>query len=44
MNNGIEKVVEIQLSKEEKANFDLSIEAVKKLFEAAIKIDKDLAD
>ena len=43
-NNGIEKVVEIQLSKEEKANFDLSIEAVKKLFEAAIKIDKDLAD
>ena len=41
-NNGIEKVVEIQLSKEEKVNFNLSIKAVRELFEAAVKIDKDL--
>jgi len=41
---GIEKIVELPLDKNEKRNFDLSIKAVQKLFEAAIKIDKDLAN
>jgi malate dehydrogenase len=41
---GIQKVIEIALSEEEKANFDLSINAVKELFEVAVKIDKDLAN
>jgi malate dehydrogenase len=36
---GIEKIVEIDLSSEEKQNFDHSINAVKELFEAAKKID-----
>jgi len=40
--NGIEKVVELPLNKNEKGNFDLSINAVKKLFDDAIKIDPDL--
>jgi len=40
---GVEKVIEIPLDKNEKANFDLSIKAVKELFRAAVKIDKDLA-
>ena len=40
---GIEKVVEINLSGEEKTNFDHSIGAVKELFEAAKKIDNSLA-
>ena len=39
---GIEKVVEINLSSEEKENFDHSINAVKELFDAAKKIDKSL--
>ena len=39
---GIEKVVEIDLSGEEKTNFDHSIGAVKELFEAAKKIDNFL--
>ena len=39
---GVEKVVELPLNKDEKANFDLSINAVKKLFLSAIKIDNDL--
>ena len=43
-NSGIEKIVELSLSKDEKINFDLSITAVKELFEAAVKIDKDLAN
>ena len=43
-NKGVEKVVELPLDKNEKKNFDLSIKAVKKLFEAAVKIDKDLAN
>ena len=43
-NKGVEKVVELPLDKNEKTNFDLSIKAVKKLFEAAVKIDKDLAN
>ena len=42
-NTGIEKIVELKLSKEEKANFDTSIKAVKELFKAAVRIDKDLA-
>jgi len=41
-NNGIEKIVELSLSKEEKVNFNLSIKAVRELFEVAVKIDKDL--
>ena len=40
--SGIEKIVEIDLSSEEKQNFDHSINAVKELFEAAKKIDKNL--
>ena len=40
---GVEKIVELTLDKNEKANFDLSIKAVRELFEAAIKIDSDLA-
>jgi len=43
-NKGVEKVVELPLDENEKKNFDLSIKAVQKLFEAAIKIDKDLAN
>ena len=39
---GVEKVIELSLNKDEKANFDLSINAVKKLFLSAIKIDNDL--
>ncbi len=37
--NGVEKIVEIKLSPEEKSKFDKSIEAVRDLFEAAKKID-----
>jgi malate dehydrogenase len=37
--SGIEKIVEIDLSSEEKQNFDHSINAVKELFAAAKKID-----
>jgi len=40
---GIEKVVEINLSGEEKENFDHSINAVKELFDAAKKIDSNLS-
>ena len=40
--SGIEKIVEIDLSSEEKQNFDHSINAVKELFEAAKKIDRNL--
>jgi malate dehydrogenase len=40
--NGIEKVIEIKLNNKEKSNFDLSIKAVKELFDAAMKIDPDL--
>ena len=43
-NNGIEKIVELPLNKEEKVNFEISIKAVRELFVAAIKIDKDLAN
>ena len=37
--SGVEKIIEINLSKEEKNNFDISIKAVKDLYASAIKID-----
>ena len=40
--NGIEKIIEINLSKDEKKDFDRSISAVEELFAAAKKIDKNL--
>jgi len=40
--NGVEKIIELNLSGEEKSNFELSIKAVKELFEAAVKIDNSL--
>jgi malate dehydrogenase len=40
--SGVEKVVEINLSEEEKNSFDNSINAVKELFAAAAKIDPNL--
>ncbi len=39
---GVEKVIEIQLSEDEKKQFDNSIKAVKDLFIAGIKIDNSL--
>jgi malate dehydrogenase len=39
---GVEKIIELELSKEEKDNFNKSIEAVKVLFEAAKRIDASL--
>ena len=39
---GVEKIIELELSKEEKDNFNKSIEAVKVLFDAAKKIDESL--
>ena len=39
---GVEKVIEIKLEKNELENFKISIKAVEDLFLAAIKIDKDL--
>ena len=41
--NGVEKIIEIELSPEERENFEKSIEAVKELFNAAKKIDKSLS-
>ena len=40
--NGVEKVEEINLQNNEKNEFNKSVDAVKKLWEAAIKIDPDL--
>ncbi len=40
--SGVEKIVELKLSEEEKLNFDKSVEAVRELFNAAKKIDKSL--
>jgi malate dehydrogenase len=40
--NGIEKIEEIELDDKEKSEFRHSIEAVKKLWEAASAIDPDL--
>jgi malate dehydrogenase len=39
---GVEKIIEINLSEDEKLNFNKSIKAVKDLFDAAKKIDPDL--
>jgi malate dehydrogenase len=41
-NKGVESIVEINLSDNEKKDFDHSISAVKELFEAARKIDKTI--
>ena len=40
--NGVEKIVEINLSNVEKKQFDLSIKAVRDLYQAAKNIDKNL--
>ncbi len=40
--DGVEKVIEIKLSEEEKKQFDNSIKAVQELFDAAKKIDNSL--
>ena len=40
--NGVEKIIEIDLSLEEKKQFDYSIKAVQELFDAAKKIDNSL--
>ena len=40
---GVEKIVELELNKEERENFKKSVEAVKDLFSAAKKIDNSLA-
>ena len=39
---GVEKVIELKLTNDEKMNFKKSVESVKELFNAARKIDKDL--
>ena len=39
---GVEKIVELELSSEETENFKNSISAVRELFSAAKKIDKEL--
>ena len=41
--DGVEKVIEIKLNDKEKENFDISINAVKEVFEAAVKIAPFLA-
>ena len=40
--NGVEKVVEIKLSSEEKEQFNKSVKAVKDLYNAGKKIDSSL--
>ena len=40
--NGVEKIIELNLSENEKSNFVKSIDSVKDLFNAAIKIDSKL--
>ena len=39
---GVEKIIELELSSEEKINFDKSIQSVRDLFSAAKKIDTKL--
>ena len=41
--NGVEKIIEINLEKDEKENFEKSIKAVKELFDNAKKIDSSLS-
>ena len=40
--SGVEKIIELDLNNEEKKNFEISIKAVKDLYESAKKIDKSL--
>ena len=40
--NGVEQIIELNLSAEEKSNFEKSVKTVKDLFDAAKKIDPDL--
>ena len=40
--NGVEKIIELNLSSEEKVNFENSVKSVRELLNAARKIDKDL--
>ena len=42
--NGVEKIVEINLNEEEKVGFDHSVDAVKGLMDAVKAIDPALAD
>tara|TARA_Y100000590_G_scaffold102491_1_gene116471 strand:+ start:357 stop:1304 length:948 start_codon:yes stop_codon:yes gene_type:complete len=41
-NKGVEKIIELDLSNEEKKQFDFSIKAVQELFDSAKKIDNSL--
>ena len=41
---GVEKIIEIKLEDKEKENFETSVNAVKELFKAAVKIDPELAN
>ena len=41
-NKGVEKIIELKLSNEEKSDFDKSIKAVRDLFDTAKKIDNSL--
>ena len=41
--NGVEKVIELHLSADEKDNFNKSVKAVQDLFDAAKKIDTSLS-
>ena len=41
---GIEKIIELDLSQEEKNNFKKSVDSVNDLFEAAVKIDSTLGN
>ena len=40
--NGVEKIIEINLSETEKKDFDKSIQSVRELFNLAKKLDKSL--
>ena len=42
--NGVEKIVEIELSSEEKKQFNLSIQAVKDLLAKSLEIDSKLSN
>ena len=41
-NKGVEKIIEIKLSKEEENNFKKSVQSVKDLYSAAKNIDSEL--
>jgi len=43
-NHGVEKIIEINLNAVEKKNFEVSLKAVRELFDAAVKIDPALAN